>query len=252
MSSPGLRSQLAVLNSGFESAGMVMGAGAYLVYQPVSCYAVGPRPVGVGVYEGYEEALRLAWWDVVARLEDEARRAQAHGVVGVYLIEKRPAPGRSMMELQLVGTGVRVPGQPPLARPFLSMLSLAETLRLLLGGWIASGIVVGVSAVHVHGWNASPLLQGAALTNTQMEAPTWGFQEARRRAEEGARQMLGQIGAEGLVSSQVEVRKVTRGDGGGGEGLLIEGRILGTGVVRFREPVAGIAGVRNMAKGVPV
>ncbi len=246
MSVPGFRSLMTVLSSGFDSAGIVMGAGAYQIYQPLSCgyTASAARATMFPAYHRYQEALGLAWWDVVARLEDEARRVEAHGVVGVYLIEQPPAPGQSVMELQLIGTAVRVPGEPPLRRPFLSMLSMDETLRLLLRGWVASGIIVGVSAVHVHSWNASPALQGVAFKNVEMEAPTAGLMEARAQAQQAARAMLQSLGAGGMVASTVDLRRVT-----GGEGLLIEGRLLGTGVVRFGEPVAPIRPARNLTKG---
>lgn len=246
MSLGGLRSQLVVLDAGYEPIGVVMGAGAYQVYQPLGCYG------GVGAasdFRAYEESLRLAWADVLLRLEDEARRVEAHGVIGVYPIEQRPGPGPSMLQLQLVGTAVRVPGEPPLQRPFLSMLSMEDMLALLLRGWTPSSIVFGVSAVHVHAWNASPAMQGAAFTNAEMDAPTAGVREARARAERHARDMLRQTGARGLIASTVEVDPVSRA--GNAEGLLIEGRILGTGVVRFGEAIAGVMGVRNLAAGGP-
>jgi uncharacterized protein YbjQ (UPF0145 family) len=244
MSLSGFRSQLAVLNAGYEPIGVVMGAGAYQVYQPLGCYG------GMGAasdFGAYEESLQLAWADVLLRLEDEARRVQAHGVIGVYPIEQRPGPGASMLELQLVGTAVRVAGESPLQRPFLSMLSMDDMLTLLLRGWTPSSIVFGISAVHVHGWNASPALQGAAFTNAEMDAPTAGIREARDRAERHAREMLRQSRAHGLIAATVEVDPVVQASNA--EGLLIEGRILGTGVVRFGEAIAGVMGVRNLATG---
>jgi len=246
VTSGGFRSQLAVLHAGFQSLGIVMGAGAYQIYQPFGCYGVGPQARGAWSFDSYEQALRDAWWDVVARLEDEARQIGAHGVIGVYLIERRPTAGQSMMQLQLIGTAVRVGSEPPLERPFLSMLSMHDTLALLLRGWAASTLAVGVSAVHVHQWNASPMMQGVAFSNAEMEAPTAGMAEARSRAERQVRKMLIETKAQGVVASRVELKRVTQSDPHA-EGVLIECRIRGTGVVAYRKPVAGLTGVRDLA-----
>ena len=246
MTGGGIRGQLAVLHAGFQSLGIVMGGGAYQVYQPLSCYGVGPQPSGTWSFANYEQALRDAWWDVVARLEDEARQLGAHGVIGVYPIEQRPTAGPSMMQLQLIGTAVTVGAEPPLQRPFLSMLSMHDTLALLLRGWTASTVAIGVSAVHVHQWGASPMMQGVAFSNAEMEAPTAGMAEARARAERQVRSMLIETKAQGVVASSVELKRVNQADPHA-EGVLIECRIIGTGVVPFGKPVAGLTGVRNLA-----
>jgi len=76
------------------------------------------------------------------------------------------------------------------------MLSMQDTLRLLLRGWVPSGIAVGVSAVQVHGWDASPSMRGVRFSNAEMEVPTAGMALARARAEHEVRQALAVTGAD--------------------------------------------------------
>lgn len=247
MSTPGLRSLLAVVSQGFEPVGVLLGALGVQIIRPVGCMSSGYRDTGPLVYEGYEEALRAAWAGVVDRLEAEAAKAGAHGVVGVSV------RGRGVGEqtLQLVGTGVRVSGQAPLRRPFLSMLSMDETLKLLLRGWVPAGIGIGVSAVHVHGVGASPLLQGTPFTNAEMGGPTAAMALARSRAEGDVRRSLAAVRAEGIVAAEISLSRSVNGCGARGGGLLIEGFYLGTGVVRFGPPAVAVAAVRDLTGARP-
>lgn len=254
MSIPGLRSLLTVLDSGFESCGIVVGAGAFQVVQPLSCWGIGSgvrSSAGDFVFfDGYEDTLRQNWSTVVDRLEDEARRVGAHGVIGVTAIEQRPSGGQSMMELQLIGTAVRVTGAPLLQRPFLSALGMEETLMLLLRGWVATGVVFGLSAVHVHSWAASPVLQGSTFSNAEMAGPTAGMQFARDRAEHNARAVLALTKGDGTVASAVELTRASHScNRGGASGVLIQGRFMGTAVTRFGPAAVGLAGVRDLASG---
>lgn len=139
----------------------------------------------------------------------------------------------------------RVPGVAPLVCPFLSMLSMDDTLKLLLRGWVPSGIAIGVSTVHVHGWAATPWRRGRLTQNMEMTAPTAGMALARNRAEDAARRSLVATRAEGLIAADVEVTRAQQSCGGG-QGMLIEGQVAGTGVVRYRDPVVTLSAARNL------
>jgi hypothetical protein len=128
------------------------------------------------------------------------------------------------------------------------MLSMEDTLKLLLRGWVPSGIVVGISAVHVHGWAASPFMRRTMLSNSEMEVPTAGVALARVRAEHEIRRSLTTTRAEGTVAAQVQVTRSAQSCGGG-RGMLIEGFMLGTGVVRYLDPVVAVSAVRDLAEG---
>lgn len=255
MSIPGFRSLLTMLGAGFEPAGIVMGAGTFQIIRPASCRGVGMMArAGAFVYPVYEQALRDAWQDVIMRLEAEAANVGAHGVVGVsmaqeFIAESQVSTGQTVeaMQLRLVGTAVEVPGVAPLQRPFVSMLSMDEVLKLMLRGWMPSGIAVGISAVHVHSWSASPLSQGIVFANAEMAAPTSGMALARGRAEAEVRKALVDRGGGGTVAADVQLNYSQQRCSGSGGGLLIEGLIIGTSVVRYREPVVAMSGVRNLS-----
>jgi len=250
VSLPGFRSMLAVISAGFAPRGVVMGALALQLYQPV-CYKRLVTDTEPLVFPKYEQSLRDAWREVIARLDREASERGAHGVVGVS-VNANPssglAAGAGIREFRLVGTAVTVPGAPPLRRPFLSMLSMDDTLKLLLRGWVPTGIAVGVSAVHVHGLAASARWQGKALVNAEMQAPTAGMALARARAEHEARRSLVTARAEGMVAAELKVTRSMQACGGG-QGMLIEGRLAGTGVARYRDPIVTVSAVRNLTAG---
>jgi uncharacterized protein YbjQ (UPF0145 family) len=246
MSLPGFRSLLTVLESGFERAGFVMGAVAFQLMRPTSCMGssrFGTEPL---IYPDYEQAVRTAWRVAIDRLEGEAASRGAHGVVGVTATDEAVAGSPFLHQLQLVGSAVRVAHLQPLARPFLSMLPMDDTLKLLLRGWVPSGIAFGFSAVHVHGWAASALMQNTVLANAEMSSLTMGMQLARVRAEDEVRGSLQLSQSQGAVASTVSLQRLPQ-TCGGGQGALIEGRIVGTGVVRYREPAVAVSAARNLA-----
>lgn len=252
MSLRGFRSLLAVLDRGFEPAGVAMGAASYQIVRPTGCRGFGFKTTSEpSVFPAYEKALRTAWQMAIDRLEADARRVGAHGVVGVGVAQQAQTATQPFM-VRLTGSAVRVRRSASLARPFLSMLSMEDMLKLLLAGWIPTGIAIGISAVHAHGWGASPFTQGSAFTNAEMVAPTAGMQLAQARATAEARSALRACRATGMVGATValdrHVQECGGGTVGGGQGVLIEGRVFGTGVVRYRASAAPIRAVRDLAE----
>lgn len=239
---------LAVLDAGFQPKGVVVGAIAMQIYFPICYQARLTGPTEPLVYPQYEQGLQDAWRSAIGRLEAEAVQRGAHGVVGVSV--KSGAAGdmspSGVRNFQLLGTAVRVDGAAPLPRPFLSMLSAEDTLKLLLVGWVPSGIAVGISAVHVHGWAASAWRQRTVMKNAEMDGPTAGMALARARAEYGAKRALVAARADGMVAAKLHVKHSQQACGGG-QGLMIEGSMIGTGIVRFREPVATPSAVRDLS-----
>lgn len=240
MSISGLRSLLVVMDRGFDPVGVVMGAGTFQIFRPLICGIVGmPKRAGEPlVYESYEMALRDAWSAAIDRLQAETVAAGAHGVLGVAVSATWAGGNPSMFQLQLVGTAVRLQGQPTLARPFLTTLAMEDFLKLLVAGWVPSGITWGVTAVHVHGYDASAMFQGAAWTNAELAVPTAAMLLARSRLEEQARDGLARCGAQGAVEVRLDFERRPIGCGAGGDGVVVEGLMLGTGVVRYRAGVA--------------
>jgi len=234
----GLRSLLVVMDREFDPLGVVMGAGMFQIWRPISCSGFGLRRAGEPlVYLSYEDAVRDAWAAAIGRLQSEALAAGAHGVLGVAVTATWTVDPNPMLQLQLVGTAVRLQGEPALPRPFLSTLSMEAFLKLLIAGWVPCGIAWGVAAVHVHGYDASPVFQGATWSNAEMPVPTAAVLLARSRLEEQARAALVDCGAEGAVDVRLDFERHGQACGNG-QGVLLEGLLLGTGVVRYRPSLA--------------
>jgi len=237
VSAAGLRSLLVVMDRAFDPIGPAIGAGTFQIWRPTTCGGLGMRAGGPLVYSAYADSVRDAWATVIARLEADAAAKEAHGVLGVAVTATWTAAAMSHLQIQLLGTAVRLQGQPPLARPFLSTLSMQDFLKLLIGGWVPSGIAWGVAAVHVHGYDAMPVMQGAAWKNAEMTVPTEAVRVARSQVDQQARASLAACRAEGAVDVRLDLERRDQACGNG-HGLLIEGLLLGTGVVRYRPSVA--------------
>jgi uncharacterized protein YbjQ (UPF0145 family) len=245
---PSIRSLLAVRDEGLLSAGVVVGAATYQVMQPMGCNARwGFGKAGASVTSGalleyvdYVDGVAMTWRDAIERLEREAVAAAAHGVTGIAVRQEKLQNQQGGYQVQLVGSGVVVPGVAPLKRPFLSMLSMPDTLKLLLRGWIPTGIGVGASALHVHGLAASSWYQrGAAFKNAEMDAPTLTVNQARNVAEERLRRCTTLAGAHTVVGTAISV-DVSNDTCYVGTGLKMVVLMTGTGVVRFREATVPI------------
>lgn len=256
----GLRGLLSTMSLDLESAGVVMGAGVYQIIRPSGCYGLSPSNAP-GIYLQYEDALRSAWRETIQRLEEEARKSRAHWVIGVNVTDGWISldPGDYQYQLQLTGTAVRVPRRPPPKSPWLSTLTMPEFQKLLLAGWAPCGISWGVAAVHIHAWNTSAFVQGTTWTNAELQGPTAGMMVARTRLEHEARRNLAETGGRGVVKMTINLSRhsqtcsftYSRGGFRGGmsasHGILIDGRILGTSVVPFRDPVMGAEMVVDLA-----
>jgi uncharacterized protein YbjQ (UPF0145 family) len=243
----GLRSLLVTMDQAVTPLGVVLGAGIFQIWRPTSCQTVMTRAGEPLVYTSYENAVHDAWATAVGRLEDEASALGAHGVLGTYVSQRWLTEGWNL-EVELRGTAVRFEGEPPLGRPFLSTLSMDSFLKLLIGGWVPCGIAWAVSAVHVHGYDASPMLTGSPLSNMEMPVPTAAVLLTRERLEAQARATLAACGAEGGVGMTVQMERRTQACGGG-NGVLIDGLMLGTGVVRYRSSLASPSLARDLRKG---
>ena len=245
MSTRGLGSLLAVLQAGYEPVGVAMGAVAFQMLRPNGCRGVYGATYTTSdpvVYPTYEQALMDAWTAAASRLEAEVTRLGGHGVVGVSVKQDWLAGTAPVLQVQLTGSAVHVRGAAQLSRPFLSVLSMDETLKLLLRGWMPCGVALGVSAVHIHRWGSSAFWQGNTFTNAEMDSPTAGIQLARSRMQERFRHALATMKADGAVGARVELSNQSESCGSAA-GLRLEGRMVGTGVVRFRAPVVPVDAV---------
>ena len=247
MASGDLRGLLSVLSLDIEPLGTVIGAGVYQIYRPTGCWGYGPT-TGTNIYRNYQDGISEAWATVVSRLRAEAVQVGAHGVLGVSVSQGWLSTGvGSTYQLQLTGSAVRIKDSAPIRSPFLSTLSMTEYLRLLMGGWMPRGLVWAVAATHVHSWEVLPLRRKTLLSNMEMEEPTRAMTRIRWSLDHDARWSLKRLGGGGLVKASVTLDKTTQacprsvsrgGAPAGAKGLLIDGRYLGTAVVRYRSALS--------------
>lgn len=244
---PGFRSLLSVLSLQFEAVGAVTGAYALqLGYTGLACSSWGDTAAVPVIAANVENFHNELWAGAVGRLEQDAARLGADGVVGVAVVEQPLGAGGH--QLQLTGTALRLPSVAPLPRPFLSALPMDEFLKLLVAGWVPTGIAWGHASVHVHGWLVSAWQQGVSGRNAEMGGPTTGVNAARERAQRLMHASMARCRAQGTVGTSITITRQSQacgsangyGQRSGGEGMLITAHAVGTGVVRYREPVAGI------------
>jgi uncharacterized protein YbjQ (UPF0145 family) len=124
--------------TGLEPISQVMGSSIYHVGFPFSPYitAVGELQY---ITHAYEQARSRA----LARMEQEAALLGAHVVVDVRFEGRGYAWAHDLIEFTAVGTAVRLHGQPPAARPALTLLQPDELSKLCHAGYWPLGIAMG-------------------------------------------------------------------------------------------------------------
>ena len=241
----------AIRSTGFEPAGQVLGAAVYNVGYTggFSCPGAwsgfgryGAPSVGVTTVSGdgnfgsfgpmvatLYEARRAA----ISRMSTECAELGGHGVVGVSLtIGAFPTGG---LEFKAIGTAVRAPGAPALARPFTSDLSGQDFAKLFLDGWMPVGLALGISvgARHDDWLTITQTRWGAG--NMEVNGYTDVMTQTRHDAREQLERDVARQGADGVVVSTVTARVRDR-DCPAQEGRrdhIVEATLIGTAITRF-------------------
>ena len=186
----------AIRSVGFSPVGQVMGTcvvhpGAYALS---SCgyygsmgfgamgYAWGQAPVAVAAQ--VESALRGARGNAMNRLMQECAGLRGDGVVGVRLTMQRFIGGGT--EVQAIGTAVRADGDVRPPTPFTSDLSGQDFAKLILGGWLPAGLVMGTAVLIRHD-DYTTAWQTGSWNNTEVTGVTQLVTDARERARDLAR-----------------------------------------------------------------
>jgi len=241
----------AIRSTGFEPAGQVLGAAVYNVgytggfscpgawtgFGRFAVPAVGVTTVsGDGNFASFGpmvQTLYQARRDAIDRMTAECAALGGHGVVGVTLsIGAFPAGG---LEFKAIGTAVRGPGSPPLARPFTSDLSGQDFAKLFLDGWMPVGLVLGISvgARHDDWLTVTQTRWGAG--NTEVNGYTEVVTHTRHDAREQLEKDVVRLGADGVVVTTVTT-KVRDRDCPAAEGRrdhIVEATLIGTAIAHF-------------------
>lgn len=150
---------------GFEPVGDVMGCvvehigwggygcGAY-VGTGIGRYSYAPPTVtsGMGGYSGYApyvDALYYGFEVALHRMLMEAQALGADGVVGVRWTQER-LDANNNREFVALGTAVRARGGQRPAHLFATDLPGQDVVKLMHGGWMPSGLVVGIAVAVRH------------------------------------------------------------------------------------------------------
>jgi uncharacterized protein YbjQ (UPF0145 family) len=232
----------AIRSVGFEPVSQVMGSSVYQIGFGGSCPARGTWGISafsVAELTPYAQALYQARWLALNRLSLEAAGVGGHGVVGVHLNMRYLEQSMGIMEYTAIGTAVRRAGAAPLPYPFLSALSGQQFSKLLRAGYVAAGLVMGVSAYQIHsGWSTQ--FQTQSWSNQEVRQFTDAVGRARQTAMARLEEDISRYGADGCVGSDVgmQVWAVPCYYRRGGEREELEDHVvqffaIGTAVVRY-------------------
>ena len=125
-------------------------------------------------------------------------------MVGVLLtIGAFPSGG---LEFKAIGTAVRAPGGVALKRPFTSDLSGQDFAKLIMAGWVPTGLAMGISigARHDDWLTINQTRWGSG--NSEVHGYTDLVNQARHDARNQMERDVTRIGADGVVVKTTDLR----------------------------------------------
>jgi uncharacterized protein YbjQ (UPF0145 family) len=260
----------AIRSVGFEPAGQVLGAAVYNVgytggyncpgawgfgqFTPARTQTQVSSRGGYGSFAPLVQTMYEARHKAIDRMATECAELGGHGVVGVRLtIGAFPAGG---LEFKAIGTAVRAPGVPPVSQwgggaggsarsggrggqggrqPFTSDLSGQDFAKLIMKGWVPSGLALGISIGSRHDdW----LTVGQTRWGSG-NAEVTGYTELVNDARHDSRQQLEKdvrrLGGEGVViaAMDMQVRERECPAMEGRRDHIVEATCVGTAIARF-------------------
>jgi len=251
----------AIRSVGFEPVGQVLGAAVYNIGYTgaYSCpgawgtwggYGIPARTVtqvssqgGFGSFAPLVRTMYESRHKALDRMTTECAELGGHGVVGVRLtIGSFPAGG---LEFRAIGTAVRAPGVPPISEwshrgtrrktPFTSDLSGQDFAKLIMKGWVPTGLALGISIGSRHDdWMTVGQTRwgsGNAEVTGWTELVNESRHDTRRQLEDDVRR----LGAEGVViaSMQMRVRERDCPAVVGRRDHIVEATLIGTAIAMF-------------------
>ncbi len=261
----------AIRSVGFEPVGQVLGAAVYNVgytggYNCPGAWGYGQFGMpartrtqvssqgGFGSFAPLVRTMYEARHKAIDRMATECAELGGHGVVGVLLtIGGFPAGG---LEFKAIGTAVRAPGVPPVShwnnrkQPFTSDLSGQDFAKLIMKGWVPSGLALGISIGSRHDdW----LTVGQTRWGSG-NAEVVGYTELVNDARHDSRQQLEKdvrrLGGEGVVIADMDLRVRERECPAmeGRSDHIVEATCIGTAIVKFSSAgLEGGSGTRTLA-----
>ena len=189
--------------AGFEPLGFVVGSSIYHIGIQVARWGQN-QELGV-----LTQAMYSARWLAMSRMQAEAERLGADGVVGVTLRLQSYVWGQDVLEFVATGTAVRAlkgegAHRAPGGRAFSSDLSAQDFYRLLASGSVPVAFVLGTCVYHIAHQSVMQTLRQAGV-NQEMVVFTQGIYEARELALSRMQAEATTAGATGIVGVKVAV-----------------------------------------------
>ena len=196
--------------AGFEPLGFVVGSSIYHIGLQVARWGQN-QELGMLTQAMYS-ARELA----MDRMQAEAERLNADGVVGVTLRLQSYVWGQDVLEFVATGTAVRAlkgegAHRAPDGRAFSSDLSAQDFYRVLASGSVPVAFVLGTCVYHIAHQSVMQSLRQAG-TNQEMVIFTQGIYEARELALSRMQAEATTAGATGIVGVSVAVNNHVWGE----------------------------------------
>jgi uncharacterized protein YbjQ (UPF0145 family) len=203
---------LLVRASGYEPVAQVMGSSIYhMGWQFTPNWSSGELGM---LTHAHWHARILA----IQRLQKEAAMLGAHGVVGVRIDQNKYDWGSNLIEFSLMGTAIRLKGEPPVQFPFISDLSGEEFWKLKQAGFYPVGFAFGNCVWYeIASWNTMMATGGTGgfLSNTswynqELTDFTRAIYTARHLCMQRLVAECNQMGASGVVGKPSPMRRQSR------------------------------------------
>ena len=222
----------AIRSAGFEPVGQVFGAAVYAAgaASGSSCPAAGGSS-GVGPLV---RAMYQARQAAIGRMTTECARLGGHGVVGVRL--SRGSFPLGGLEFTAIGTAIRAPGVAyGLREPFTSDLCGQDFAKLILAGWVAAGLALGISIGYRHDDRTTARQVRMGAGNAEVAGWTELVNQVRHDARRQLASEVRRLGADGVVIAAMQLRASQRDCpvSVGRRDHIVEATMIGTAIARF-------------------
>ncbi len=178
-----------------------------------------------GMTRDRTQVLRAAY----DRLEEQARRLGASGIIGIRIAHREIAPDVWEHSVQGTAVGGCAPGAG--GRPFTCTLTGQEYWALAASGYRPVGVAVGVCVYYQKFHQRVQQQIADSGQNVERSDFTRGIYTARRNALTSLEAEAAALGAAGVLGIRVETKKTLNRQGRASQGMMIEFTALGTAVV---------------------
>jgi uncharacterized protein YbjQ (UPF0145 family) len=227
----------AVTSAGFFPVGQVFGAAVYAAGSASVAGCPGVQVPGQGdpgTFVPLVEAMYQARRAAIDRMTAECAALGGHGVAGVRL-SREPFP-LGGLAFTAIGTAVRAQGAATRPEvPFSCDLSGQDFARLIAAGWVPAGMAFGIAIGARHDDRVTARQARLWSGNAEMAGWTELVNRSRREARHRLEEDIRRVGAEGVVTADMEMRVRQRDcpEATGRHDHIVEVTFTGTAIVRF-------------------